>query len=493
MGVNDMRLTESDAGFLYSETASGSLQTAGIAVIEGEVPFERIYQHLESRLHLVPSFRRRAVWVPLNLAHPKWVDDPEFDLKNHIVHHKMSPGTSLLDAVDAAVKLNEGLMDRNRPLWKYFVITGVPDRTLLLQQIHHAMIDGASAVHLSTVLFDFQPDAPPPPPPEEAWSAAPLPSPLDLVTEAFRENLESFAENNPLSAMGRMGRMARNAESRDLISNGMQAMARFVTRPAITAPWNAGALGPKRKMRWTVRAFEELREIRRAIGGTVNDVVLSAVSEGAARYLEHHGERTADRFLRIMCPVNVRTEDEAGALGNRVSAMFPILPAWRLDPLERHQRVCEETQRIKNRHEAQAMTLMQESGVSTPPIAFAPLQLIGTPFDPTALAASNPLPLLPRLGPRPPLFGINFVCTNVPGMQVPQYIAGHEILDTTAIMMLSGAMGFGIAVTSYNQKMIFNFTCEPRLMPDLERMVDEVEGAFAELLEAARKRNPKTA
>ena len=171
MGVKDMRLTESDAGFLYGETASGSLQTAGIAVIEGEVPFERIYQHMESRLHLVPSFRRRAVWVPLNLAHPKWVDDPEFDLKNHIVHHKMSPGTSLHDAVDAAVKLNEGLMDRNRPLWKYFVITGVPDRTLLLQQIHHAMIDGASAVHLSTVVFDFQPDAPPPPLPEEAGVA----------------------------------------------------------------------------------------------------------------------------------------------------------------------------------------------------------------------------------------------------------------------------------------------------------------------------------
>ena len=168
-----MRLTESDAGFLYGETASGSLQTAGIAIIEGEAPFELIYQHIESRLHLVPSFRRRAVWVPLNLAHPKWVDDPEFDLKNHIVHHEMSPGTPLLDAVDAAVKLNEGLMDRNRPLWKYFVITGVPDRTLLLQQIHHAMIDGASAVHLSTVLFDFQPDAPPPPAPEEDWTAAP--------------------------------------------------------------------------------------------------------------------------------------------------------------------------------------------------------------------------------------------------------------------------------------------------------------------------------
>jgi hypothetical protein len=236
-----MRLSESDAGFLYGETASGSLQTAGITVLNGEVPFERVYEHIEARIHLVPAFRRRAVWVPLNLAHPKWVDDPDFKLENHIVHHALPAGTPLLDAVDEAVKLNEGLMDRNRPLWKYFVITGVPDRTLLLQQIHHAMIDGASAVHLSTVLFDFQPDAEPPPPPDSEWRPAPIPTPLELMTEAFRENADALARSNPLAAMG------RNAESRELLANGMQAMSRFITRPAITAPWNASPLGPKRR------------------------------------------------------------------------------------------------------------------------------------------------------------------------------------------------------------------------------------------------------
>lgn len=482
-----MRLSESDAGFLYGETASGSLQTAGITVLNGEVPFERVYEHIEARIHLVPAFRRRAVWVPLNLAHPKWVDDPDFKLENHIVHHALPAGTPLLDAVDEAVKLNEGLMDRNRPLWKYFVITGVPDRTLLLQQIHHAMIDGASAVHLSTVLFDFQPDAEPPPPPDSEWRPAPIPTPLELMTEAFRENADALARSNPLAAMG------RNAESRELLANGMQAMSRFITRPAITAPWNASPLGPKRKMRWTVHGFDELREIRRAFGGTVNDAVLTTVSEGAARYLEHHGEPTDNQFLRIMCPVNVRTEGEAGALGNRVSAMFPMLPAWAMDPRERHREVCEETQRIKDRHEAQAITLMQETGYTAPPVALAPLQLIGTPFDPTVLAAANPVPVPPRIGPRPPLYGINFVCTNVPGVQVPQYIAGAEVLETTGIMMLGGTMGFGIAVTSYNQKMIFCFTCEPRLLPDLERMVDEVENTFADLLKAAREQNPKAA
>ena len=127
--------------------------------------------------------------------------------------------------------------------------------------------------------------------------------------------------------------------------------------------------------------------------------------------------------MRIMCPVNVRTEDEAGSLGNRVSAMFPTLPAWRMDAQDRHRRVIAETQRIKEAQEAQALTLMQESGFSMPPLAMAPLQLIGTPFDPTALAAAMPPPVPPRFGRRPPFYGVNFVCTNVPGVQVPQYLA----------------------------------------------------------------------
>jgi len=478
-----MRLTESDAGFLYSETASGPMQTASVSVIAGEVPFERFYEHVAGRLHLVPRFRQRLAWVPFNLAHPKWVDDPDFDLRRHVVPHELPPGSTLEDAVAAIVELNEGLMDRSRPLWKTFVISGVPDRTLLLQQVHHAMIDGASAVHLSTVIFDFQPDAPPPPPPKAAWQPEPLPSEAELVAEALSENASRFLRHNPVRIM------LRDEESRELMQRGVESMTRLMSRPVITAPWNAGLLGPKRTVRWTTHDFAELREIRRAFGGTINDVVLTAVTEGAARYMEHHGERTQDQYLRIMCPVNVRAEEEGGALGNRVSAIFPTLPAWSMDPIARLATVYEETNRIKEAREAQALTLMQESGLSPPPLALAPLQLIGTRLDPTEWLARNPLPVPPRVNFRPPLFGFNFTCTNVPGVQVPQYVAGHEVLESTGIMMLGGTLGYGVAVTSYNQKMIFGFTAEPRLLPDLERMVGFVEAAYAGMLDAAREKN----
>lgn len=475
-----MRLTQSDSGFLYTETASGPMQTATVSVVDGVLPFERVYQHVESRLHLVPSFRKRLAWVPMNFAHPKWVDDPEFDLRNHIVSHRLPEGTSMEDAIDAVVELNEGLMDRDRPLWKYVVVSGVPNRTLLLAQIHHALIDGASAVHLSTILYDFQPDAPPPDPPTEPWQPAPLPSAFELASEAMRESAQTFTERNPLRIL------QRDEDSNALLQRGVDTLSRFVTQPAITAPWNASFVGPKRRLRWFVRDFAELREIRRAFGGTVNDVVLTVVTEGAARYLETHDESTANQFLRLMCPVNVRTEGDAGALGNRVSAMFPRFPAWSQPVVERLSAVIKETTRIKDDQEAQAVTLMQESGFNLPPTLMAPLQLVGTLFDPTAWQARNPPPILPQAGPRPPFYGINFTCTNVPGVQVPQYIAGHEVLEMTGIMMLGGTLGYGVAVNSYNQKMLFGLTAERRLLPDLERMIAAVEGAYVELLEAAR-------
>ena len=160
-----MRLTVQDASFIYGETASGPMHGVAISVIEGEVPFERIYHHFESRIHLVPRFRQRLVFVPFNLAHAKWVDDPTFDLKNHLKHHTLPKRANLDKAIEHALQLGEPLLDRARPLWLTYVLTGVPGRTVLAQMGHHAMVDGASGVDISMVMLDLEPDAPDPPPP----------------------------------------------------------------------------------------------------------------------------------------------------------------------------------------------------------------------------------------------------------------------------------------------------------------------------------------
>jgi hypothetical protein len=278
----------------------------------------------------------------------------------------------------------------------------------------------------------------------------------------------------------------QDEDRRELLWRATESMTRFVAEPVITAPWNAGAVSPKRNLFWQKYSFAEFRQIRRAFGGTINDVVLTVVAESAARYLAEHKETVKGGHLRLMCPVNVRREDEHGALGNRVSAIFPIVSATPKDVVERFDKVRWEMEHIKHNREAQAMELMNETMPSMPAMSMAPTLLVGTAFDPTRFAAAIPTPVMPNIGRRPPLLGFNFTCTNVPGVQVPQYMAGHEVQDVLGVLMLGGTLGYGVAVSSYNQQMYFNFICDPHLMPDLELMAAGVENAFNELLEAAQ-------
>ena len=475
-----MRLSDHDAAFLYSETASGPMHGANIAVLEGELSAQAVRAHIARRLHLVPRLRQRLVFAPFNLAHPKWVDDPEFDIAQHVKGHLLEAGATLDAALAAAAKLAEPLLPRDRPLWLTYVIEGVKDRTVLLQMGHHAMADGASGVDISLVLFDLQANAPEPAAEAAPWSAAPLPSAAELAAEALREQFESVLASNPFEAMqlsdGRMEMLRRAGES----------ITRFVAEPVLMAPWNAGLVGPKREMAWRRYSFSEFREIRRRFGGTINDVVLSVAAEGAARYLADGARSATDRNLRVMCPVNVRQEDEKGALGNQVSGVFPMFPAAPMDVVDRLRKVRQEMEQIKQNREAQALQQLMESMPSPPPLAMAPTQLVGGPFDPTAIAAQIPSPPMPPWSSSLPMAGFNFTCTNVPGVQVPQYIAGHQVLDVLAMLMLGGVLGYGLAVTSYNKQLCFTLVCDPKLMPDIERMADAVDGAFEELLAAAR-------
>lgn len=477
-----MRLTQTDASFVYTESASGPMHISSVYILDGELDFSTLMTRFEKRIHLVPAYRRRLMQVPFSLANPVWADDPEFDLANHVLHHELPAGTSLQEAVDAAVTLNEPIMDRSKPLWKMIMISGVPGQTVLLQMTHHAMIDGASGIELTMILYDLDPNAGEPVPPNEPWMPEPLPDPGKLIRDAMQDNLREVSEKNPMQLMAGATRNARS------LAKAAQVMSQFVSQPVVTAPFNAGLVGPQRKVGWLKKPFAEIREVRRHLGGTINDVVLVVVSEAVARYLAAHEERTDGQYLRIMCPVNVRTEDGQGALGNQVSAIFPRLPAAPLNPVERLHQVIAETERIKREENAQAITVMQESMPFVPPVGMAATQWVGSNMDPTAMMARFPLPIMPTMpgGFRPPNAGVNFVCTNVPGVQVPQYMCGLEVTDTIGLLVLTGNIGFSVTILSYNKQLFFSFICEPRLLPDLDVIVDSAGDVFNELLEAAR-------
>lgn len=473
-----MRLTDHDASFLYAETASAPMHGATLCIIEGELGFETFFNHMAARIHLIPPYRQRLAFVPFNLAHPKWVDDPEFDLNFHVREHVMPKGSSTNDALEAAVRLSERLLDRRRPLWMMYLITGIEGCTVLILMGHHALVDGASGIDLSMILFDLQKDARHPPAPETPWVPAKAQTPMELASEAAIEVAGNWSMQ--------FGNVANLPGRTELLRRAAESMTRFMSEPVITAPWNTALVGPKRIFRWRKLSFGAFRDIRRSFGGTVNDVVLAVVAESAARYLVGRKENVKGKHLRIMVPVSVRREDEKGALGNRVSGIFPVFDAEPMEITERLRKVRWETEYIKQNREAQAMELMRETMPSFPPVTMAPTLLVGSAFDPTALAARFPLPVPPDFVPRLPMVGYNFTCTNIPGVQTQQYLAGHRIVDSLALLMLAANIGFGIAVVSYNQNLYFNFVADPRLMPDIDQMADGVVQAFDELLVAAR-------
>lgn len=478
-----MRLTTSDASFLYMESASGPMHISSILVLDGEVDFQEAFVHLEERLHLMPSYRRKLAQVPMNLAHPTWVDAPDFDLKNHMVEHVLPPDSALDDGISAAVKLNEPMLDRTRPLWMVYMLTGVPGKTLMLHCTHHCMIDGASGVELMAIFYDFDPAGDPLDAKAPAWEPERAPNPMELFNQALDEQMTKLAKIDWQKQMS-----PPSPERQAAMQRATTLMSEFVTKPAITAPFNAGAIGPGRDLAWMKLSFDEIREVRRALGGTINDVVLTIVSKGVASYLANKGETTENQYMRIMCPVNVRTEDQKGALGNRVSAIFPLLPAWQMPTAQRLNTVIAETERIKQNRDAQALTMMQENAVEPWPIALWPTQFVGTPFDPTQMAANFPAPVLPPAGPRPPTIGYNFTCTNVPGPQVPLYLLGRPITDQIGLLILNGNIGFSTTILSYNKTLFFGFICEPRLLPEVQDISDSAEQAFVNLLDSARAR-----
>jgi hypothetical protein len=224
--------------------------------------------------------------------------------------------------------------------------------------------------------------------------------------------------------------------------------------------------------------------MRAVLGGTVNDVALSIIVEGAARYLREHGVRTAGQQLRIMCPVNVRREEDTG-FGNRVSAMFPTLPAWPMGALARLESTRTIMERLKTDRVAQALELLIETSPPVPPTLMAPAILMAG--APSALTADlqGGLPGLPPLAH----FGYNFVVTNVPGVQVPLYIAGTRIEDQTGLMMMGGNVGYAVCIQTYNQKLYFSMTAEPALMPDIDQMKAAVGEVYDEMKQAADRRS----
>ncbi|OAI44086.1 hypothetical protein AYO38_02335 [bacterium SCGC AG-212-C10] len=478
------RLTTQDASFLYGESIHGPMHIGSVSLFDGRLEFDSLVRQLEQRLHLIPRYRQRLNFVPFNLHHPTWEDDPTFQLSNHLKLHKLPPGTTEEQATRMAMDVHATILDRSRPLWEMHLFDALEDgRSLLLWKIHHCMVDGVSGIELSTVVMDFEPEPPATEPPGQPWSpaspAAPDASMVEAALDMAQQQIDAARRNQTIY------RQPSNVTERvQLLTTAGRVISTMVSQPVVPAPWNTPPVTRARSLAWARMSFGEVRGIRGVLGGTVNDVVLALLSEGAGRYLQEHGVNVRGQQMRIGCPVNVRKEGESGALGNRVSMMFPTMPAEPMDPVSRLAAVRKETDRIKAAREPQALELMMESQDAVAPALMATASFaMNSASDARATFAIPQLPTAPTL--QLPAFGLNFVATNVPGVQVPQYLDGKRMTDTIGLMPLGGNLGYGVAIGSYNQQLYIGMMAEPRVMPDVHRMKFHVEAAYADLLAVA--------
>lgn len=459
--AND-RLTGLDSSFLHLEDATSHMHVASVMVFEGPPPpYDELLGAFERRLPLVPRYRQRLAFVPLGQGRPKWVDDPHLNLRYHVRSTALPSPGSEHQLKDLAGRVFSQQLDRDKPLWEVWLVEGlVDDRFAVLSKTHHALVDGVSGVDIVSVLFDTSPEPAAPPDAGDRWLPRPLPSAAQLLGEALVERATVPGEiTRTLRAIVRGPR--RILEGARDAAVGLGAMAWAGLNPAPASPYNK-PIGPHRRFTWVRADLNDIKAIKDALGGTVNDVVLATVAGGLGKHLRRRGQNTDGLELKAMVPVSVRQEVERGALGNRVAAMMAPLPVWCQEPVARLDIVSEQLKDLKSGSQAVgAQVLTDLSG-------FAP---------PTIMGQAS------RLMSRQRFF--NLVVTNVPGPQFPLYLLGRRMLDPFPMVPLAAGQGVGVALLSYNGRINFGLVGDFDLLWDLDDFALDIEDALAELAEEA--------
>ncbi len=456
------RLSAQDASFLYMERPEAPLHIGSIAVFDGDVPYEGVIANIASKLHLIPRYQQRVVPAPFGISHPTWEWDPDFDLKRHVMRVKVDPPGTDAQLMALSAKLFEGMLDRNKPLWEIYMVEGLQGpRTAMVSRVHHCLVDGVSGIELLMIVLDVSPNPAPLPPTNQGPHPPIPPAPLRLMDAVFDNmaaELDRWADlqKNAVETMATGDSRTRTA------LRSLEANQAYLTNPVARAPFNK-PLTHERTIACSEFSFAEIRAIRAACGGTVNDVVLTVLSGALGRYLELHGEPTDGRAMRILAPVNVRREDERGALGNRVSMLLIEVPVGMQDPVERLKAITERTEALKRQNVAAGTEIMSDLLSAVPPV----------------------LQSLAGLLPQPPNNLANMVCTNIPGPMIPLYSVGHRLLAHYPLMPLAWEMGVGCGVTSYDQKLYFGLIADPQAAPDVGRLKEFLDQAFVELRSAA--------
>jgi diacylglycerol O-acyltransferase len=467
------RLSGMDALFLYAESPTQHMHVTMVAVLDpsampGGYSFERVRDHIASRVHLIPAFMRRLVPVPLGLHHPLWVDDPDFELEYHVRRaalphpgddHQLAPFAAQIAGIP---------LDRARPLWEIWMVEELEHgRVAMVAKVHHAALDGVAGVESLVTLFDLERDAPvttaPPRPTTET-----IPSDIELLTYGAVSKVKGVLDILPLarrtagSVLAVRNRRAEANEQRD--------------RPRSWAPRTPfnGTISGNRKVAFARASLSDIKAARSAVpGATVNDVILTVCAGALRQYLDDRGELPLDPLLAA-CPINVRTEDQQGRSDNRVSAMVTWLPTHIADPLERLAATHAATLEAKDEHALIGASTAQE---------WAEL------LDPNLLRWASGAYASSGVADRHrPVCSV--MISNLPGPPFSLYLAGAELERAYPMGQVIEGVGLNITMMSYRDSVDFGFMAAANLVPDVGALAGLIESAATELVKAASERGP---
>ena len=459
-------LSSVDAAFLYLERKEIPLHMASVSVFDGPVPFDKFVASIQSKLYLIPRYQQIAVLPPYNLGPPTWESARNFDIRQHIFRVRLEPpgGDAELEAL--AGRILSQLMDRSKPMWDMHVVDGLKDgRGAVIARMHHSLADGVSGVAvLNQLMLDPTPEGDGPIAKRRFHTPkvqAPEHSLTGAIGQAVQNTLENFiAAEEGLLGFAKALTGGGEQEGRKGLLGLLPELAASVERLPFNKP-----CGGERKFCWTEFNFAEVQAIRKAAGGTVNDVILAVLTRALSRYVKLHGESVANRFVRMVCPVSLRQGEQNGNLGNQISFLPVALPMDIPDPVLMLQAVTTRTEIMKRGTAADLVALIASWIAAAPP----PLQALfwwGIP------QLRLPLPLF------------NMICTNIPGSAVPLYAGGRRMIASYPQVPTGYELGVGCAVTSYDGKICCGLTADAEAAPDVRRLRDFLNMSYRELCRA---------
>jgi WS/DGAT/MGAT family acyltransferase len=459
-------MSPTDAGFFYGESENTPLHVGSVAVFDGPAPsYGDLVRLLVGKLPQVPRYRQRVRPVPMNLGRPMWVDDPHFQILYHVRHTAVPKPGSDEQLRNLAGRVLGQRLDMAKPLWEVWLVEGLEDdRWAIISKVHHCMVDGVAGTDLMQLIFDVDPDAAHPEPKE--WTPQRDPSDLGLVAGALTETFTHPLRR--LTSTPALGDVTRTA--RQLIGSGrslataLPQLARQAATPL--ARTLTGPIGPHRRWAWTDADLDEFKRVRKALGGSLNDVVLTAITRGFRDLLQGRGALSPDVVVRSMVPVSVRTPGERGTLNNQVSAVFVDLPVGEPDPRARLARIRQQMDDHKS-----AMQAVDARSIIA----------MGDFVAPTLLALGV------RAAMQAGQLWCQAVTTNVPGPRVPLYVLGRRMRSTHAYVPIAGGTRVSIGIFSYLSSITFGINADFDGYPDVDVLSSGIRNGIEELLALAEK------